>query len=315
MARFDALPADRQAVLQLVLRRGKTYDEIAAMLKIAPETVRERALNALDELAADDAPELDPQAQDDVSDYLLGQQAASRRVATRSELERSQEARDWARVVAGELRASGLATDETLPEVPADPAEVGEAFDALHARRRARAEQQRSSRLGGVLLLGALALALAVGIAALLGAFSGGDDGGSANSGTNAATTTTAGTSTTTGTQVEAQINLNPPSGSSSKALGVFNLVSQDGKRAIAVVGQGLPESNHYVLWLRNGSKVKFVGFFPPVAGSGRSKGRLQGLQRAPSDLGQYREVLITREQSDSPKTPTNVVLQGSLQG
>lgn len=310
MARFDALPADRQAVLQLVLRRGKTYDEIAAMLKIAAETVRERALNALDELAADDAPELEPDVQDDISDYLLGQQSASRRAATRSELERSQPARDWARVVSGELRASGLATDESLPEVPADPAEEAEAFDALHARRRARVEQQRSSKLGGVLLLGALALALAVGIAALLGAFDGDDDAGKT---TNAAATT-ATTSTTTGARAVAQVNLNPPSGSSSKALGVFNVVEQDGKRAIAVVGQDLPESNHYVLWLRNGSKVKFMGFFPKVAGSGSAKGRLQGLKLAPSDLGDYREVLITREQSDSPKTPTNVVLRGTLQ-
>ncbi|HEU4976091.1 MAG TPA: sigma factor-like helix-turn-helix DNA-binding protein [Baekduia sp.] len=311
MARYDDLPADRKAVLQLVLRQGRTYDEIAGMLKISPETVRERALNALDELTGDDAPELAPDVQDDVGDYLLGQQSASRRAATRAELERSQEARDWARVVSGELRASGLATDESLPEIPVEPAEVGEAFDALHARRRARAEQQRSSRLGGVLLLGALALALAVGIAALLGAFSGGDDSG----GSASATTATQGTQTTTGTQVEAQINLTPPSGSSSTALGVANIVSQDGKRALAVVGQDLPAGSHYVLWLRNGSTTKFLGFFPPVQGSGKDKGRLQGLVLAPSDLSRYRELLVSREQSSKPSEPTTVVLQGSLKG
>jgi hypothetical protein len=311
MARFDDLPADRKAVLQLVLRQSRTYEEIAGLLKISPEIVRERALNALDELAADDAPELDPDVQDDVSDYLLGQQSASRRAATRDELERSQPARDWARVVGGELRASGLATDETLPDVPADSAEVGEAFDALHARRRARVEQQRSSRLGGMLLLGALAVALAVGIAALLGAF-GGDDGGSDS---RAAATTTQGTQTTTGTMVEAQINLNPPSGSTSKALGALNIVSQDGKRALAVVAQDLPPSNHYVLWLRNGSKVKFLGFFPGVKGSGSSKGRLQGLVLAPSDLKDYSEVLVSREASSKPAEPTSVVLRGSLKG
>lgn len=313
MARFDDLPADRKAVLQLVLRQGRTYEEIGALLKIAPEIVRERALNALDELAADDAPELAPEVQDDVGDYLLGQQAASRRAATRQELERSQDARAWARVVSGELRDSGLATDETLPDVPADSAEVGEAFDALRARRRAREEQRRSSRLGGILLLGALALALAVGIAALLGAFSGGSDSESAGTASQASTTQR--TTTTTGTQVEEQINMVPPSGSTSKALGVANIVSQDGKRAIAVVGQDLPAGNHYVLWLRNGSTMKFLGFFPGVPASGTSKGRLQGLVLAPSDLKSYTEILVSNEPSSKPTAPTAVVLSGPLKG
>ena len=44
MATLDSLPADQRAVLQLVLRRGRSYDEIARLLSIDRAAVRERAL-------------------------------------------------------------------------------------------------------------------------------------------------------------------------------------------------------------------------------------------------------------------------------
>ena len=83
----------------------------------------------------------------------------------------------------------------------------------------------------------------------------------------------------------------------------------------MAVVGQDLPASGHYVLWVRNGSKSKFLGFFPPVTGSGANKGRLQGLVAAPSDLASYQEMLVTREPSSTPKQPTTIILKGSIGG
>jgi hypothetical protein len=84
MARFDDLPADQKAVLQLVLRQGRTYEEIAALLKISPDAVRDRALTALDALGPRDLAGLDEDRQDEVGDYLLGQQGASARAASRS---------------------------------------------------------------------------------------------------------------------------------------------------------------------------------------------------------------------------------------
>src|SRR3954468_16839257 len=312
MARFDDLPADQKAVLQLVLRQGRTYEEIAGLLKISPEAVRDRALTALDAVGPQDVAGLDEERQDDIGDYLLGQQSASARAATRERLEASQPARDWARAVASELRAGGVAGDDALPEIPADPAEVDEAFDALHARRRARADQERSSRLGGVLLIVAAVIVVAGAVLLLTGVIGGSDDEGSNNaSATTATATTTTGDATT---NVEAQVNLTPPGGG-KKPLGVANIVAQSGKRAIAVVGQDLQPSGHYVLWLRNGDKVKFLGFFPVVPGSGKDKGRLQGLVAAPDDLTSYREMLVSRESSSTPKQPTAVVLQGALTG
>src|SRR3954454_7373769 len=50
MTRIDDLPADRRAVLELLVRHGKSYDEVATMLRIEPEKVRERARDSLDRL-------------------------------------------------------------------------------------------------------------------------------------------------------------------------------------------------------------------------------------------------------------------------
>jgi len=309
MARFDDLPADQKAVLQLVLRQGRTYGEIAGLLKISTEAVRDRALTALDAIGATGLPGFDDDLQDDVGDYLLGQQSASARAATREQLEGSQSARDWARSVATELRTAGVAGEDALPEIPTDPAEVDEAFDALHARRAARVDQARSSRLGGMLIIVAVLLVVVGGVLVLTGVIGGNDDDGNKTASTPAQTSTVATTAS-----VEQQINLTAPSGA-KKPLGVANVVSQDGQRALAVVGQDLPASGHYVLWVRNGAKSKFLGFFPVVTGSGADKGRLQGLVAAPSDLAGYQELLVTRETSSTPKQPTSVVLKGSLGG
>jgi hypothetical protein len=312
MARFDDLPADQKAVLQLVLRQGRTYEEIANLLKISPAAVRDRALTALDAIGPQSDSGLDEDRQDEIGDYLLGQQSASARAATREHLEGSQPARDWARAVASDLRGAGVAGEDALPEIPADPAEVDEAFDALNARRRARADQERSSRLGGLLLIVAAVIIVAGGVLLLTNVL-GGDNSNKDSAQTTTAPATTSTTSDATA-NVEAQVNLTPPGGG-KKPLGVANIVAQSGKRAIAVVGQDVPPSGHYVLWLRNGSKLKFLGFFPVVASKGTDKGRLQGLVAAPDDLSSYKEMLVSREASSTPKQPTNIILQGSLTG
>jgi hypothetical protein len=314
MARFDDLPADQKAVLQLVLRQGRTYEEIATLLKISSEAVRDRALTALDAVGPPSVAGLDEDRQDEIGDYVLGQQSASARAATREHLEGSQPGRDWARGVATELRAAGVAGEDSLPEIPADPAEVDEAFDALHARRAAHADQERSSRLGGLLLIVAAVIVVAGAVLLLTNVIGGGnDDNGSQNAAaTSTATTATTGDATT---NVEQQVNLTPPGGG-QKPLGVANIVSQSGKRAIAVVGQDVAASGHYVLWLRGaGGKLKFLGFFPVVSGKGTNKGKLQGIVAAPSDLSSYTEMLVSREPSSTPKTPTDIVLQGRLKG
>src|SRR4051794_15984863 len=192
MARLDDLPAAHRAVLQLLLKQGKTYDDLAGLLKMGPDAVRARALNALDDLGPVGGAPLGDDEQDEVSDYLLGQQSASQRASTRQLLETNADARAWARVVAGELRPLG---GDAIPEIPAEGREVDEAFDALAARQVARQRQAKSSRLGGILLLGAVGVAVAFLIVFVI---TGGSDDNSDNGSDSGAAVSTSTTGATT---------------------------------------------------------------------------------------------------------------------
>ena len=75
MSQFDSLPADQKAVLQLLLRQGRSYEELSGLLKLEPGAVRQRAHRALDALGPDDGASLSDDRRAEVSDWLLGQQS------------------------------------------------------------------------------------------------------------------------------------------------------------------------------------------------------------------------------------------------
>jgi hypothetical protein len=307
MARLDQLPPDQRAVLQLLLKQGKSYGEIASVLKIERSAVKARAHDALAALGPEDA-DLSEDRRDEIGDHLLGQQDAGQQQATRSFLEDSPAGRAWARVVASELR--DLAPD-SLPEIPGEgTAAASDEADPLAARRAELRERERSSKLGGVLLIVGLGIAVAVVLILLL---SGGDDN-KKNTGPVGGTTSTTPTTSTTSTtpQVQAQINLFPPSGA-KKPLGVANIVTQQGQRGIALVGQDLPPTSNkfaYAMWLENSpSDSERLGFFGAV----KKNGRLQGFVIAPKDYGNFSKLVVTRETARNPKSPGPVVLQGDL--
>ena len=307
MARLDQLPPDQRAVLQLLLKQGKSYGEIASVLKIERSAVKARAHDALAALGPEDA-DLSEDRRDEIGDHLLGQQDAGQQEATRSFLEDSPAGRAWARIVASELR--DLAPD-SLPEIPGEgTAAASDEADPLAARRAELRERERSSKLGGVLLIVGLGIAVAVVLILLL---SGGDDN-KKNTGPVGGTTSTTPTTSTTSTtpQVQAQINLFPPSGA-KKPLGVANIVTQQGQRGIALVGQDLPPTSNkfaYAMWLENSpSDSERLGFFGAV----KKNGRLQGFVIAPKDYGNFSKLVVTRETARNPKSPGPVVLQGDL--
>ena len=104
MSRLDDLPPDQRATLSLLLRRRKSYAEVAALLGIQERAVHDRAHAALAVLAPRQARELTAERREEVGDYLLGQRAGvAERLATRKYLEGSPPARDWANALAGEL--------------------------------------------------------------------------------------------------------------------------------------------------------------------------------------------------------------------
>jgi hypothetical protein len=311
VATIDALPPDQRAVLQLLLAQGKSYGDLADMLRLDREAVRARAHAAVNALGPRSGDVPLPERQAAIADYLLGQQAVSERAATRARLESSPVDRAWARVVASELRP--LAGDN-LPDIPAEAAEVDEAFDALQARTEAREHVRRSSRVGGVLLLVGLGVILAVVLVLVL---TGGDD----NSGTGS-TTSTPSTTSTTGTQVVSQVNLNPPSASSSKALAVAQVVSRGGTLGLIMQGKGLPKCGSkfaYGVWLYNSpADARILGFVnsdkPSFDSCLTTGNRLVAVSGLPTNASHYAQVIVTRETGSSqPTRPGTILLRGDL--
>src|SRR5437660_2473900 len=117
MASLESLPPDQRAVLDLVLRRGRTYDQIAELLSIDRAGVRERALAAFDALGPQTG--VPAQRRALITDYLLGALPSKVADDVRGRLAASPGERAWARVIASELQP--LASSP-LPEIPAESA-------------------------------------------------------------------------------------------------------------------------------------------------------------------------------------------------
>src|SRR4051794_35439415 len=145
MATFDQLAADQRAIIEIVLRQGRSYDQIGEMLDLPPTRVRELAREALGELAPFTAELVDPQWRGQLADYVLGQQTGPESQATRGPLRRSEPARIWAYSLLDAL--DDFYADGDRPEIPvgeaggkARPAPSnGEGPPAAPAPRRTRA--------------------------------------------------------------------------------------------------------------------------------------------------------------------------------
>ena len=360
MASLETLPSDQRAVLELVLRSGRSYDEIAATLKVDRAGVRERALSALDTLGptTDNAPERRAL----ITDYLLGQLPPRVADSVRDRLAESASERAWARVLASELApiaagplpeippAAGVAEPKAVAVDAAEPtpAAVGTAEpNAVAAPGPARSStpdgaahrQRPSSRRGGALLLGlGAAVVVAVVLIFVFAGGSGGTHSSSSTTSSSAAATTTAGasagstttatsagstsgattasqstTSTTTRTPPPiAHATLAPPKGGST-AKGLAEVFRQGNRTTLGIVATGVAANNHnaYAVWLYNSpTDAKRLGFVSQAVGT---DGLLQAqTQSVPADFRRYKQLVISLE-TDDPRTPTKVVLAGTL--
>ena len=312
MGPLEDLNDGQRAVLQLLLRQGKSYDEIAALLKSEPAKIRARARGAIAAVGPD-ASDIGDERRDEIADYLLGQQTASQRAATREYLRSSADGRSWARAASTALEPVG---GDALPDIPAAREEVAEAFDALQ-RRTARQEQvKRSSQLGTKLLLAGVGVVL--GIAVILALSIGGDDDDPQTEATTTpAATTTPGAVQTTPTgdrfEVVAQGTLQAPEGGDRDAKGQVAIVRfpDNNQFRLALQATGLPPSSArgsaYGVWLyTSDEKKRFLGFPDTTVGK---DGRLETVSDLSPDTPTYAAVLLTRETAESPKRPGTLVL------
>jgi hypothetical protein len=212
MADLEALTPDQRAVLDLVLRRGRSYDDIASLLAIDRAAVRARALAAFDAIGPETG--ISPESRALITDYLLDQLPDRVAEQTRERLAESPYDRAWARVVAAELEPLAA---QPLPEIPdgsrgrpsppaSEPtadkpgdrppaAAPGQARSREDGRRRPpRLSDRPSSRLGGAVMLGVGVVVVVVVVVVLLAVLGGSSK--SKNSPTTAALSTPARSST-----------------------------------------------------------------------------------------------------------------------
>ena len=302
MASLDSLPGDQRAVLQLVLSRGRSYDEIGGLLSIDPSAVRERAQLALDALGPDT--HITPEAQARVADYLLGQLPDSETREVRDLLAGSPDARAWARVVSSEL--APLAGERPMPEIPAErspardhaepiaglgPAQP-ESEPAESKRRRGRRRRQRTEADGRARRRAAQLTSRRRPGHPPRGR--GGGGGPVLRAARRSLQQPRRGEQqhrdqqrrgqrhhahhgvvdhvvTATSAKVVAQINLTPPSSDKkSKAAGIAEVLNEGSTDGVAIVAQNVPPNSTkppdaYAVWLYNSPKdAKILGFVNP---------------------------------------------------
>ena len=313
MASLDSLSDGQRAVLQLLLRQNKSYDDLANLLKTDLDAVRARARGAVTALGPEPAG-IDEDRRDEIADYLLGQQSASRRAATREYLEGSAAGRSWARSVATAL--SPLANGE-LPDIPAEREEVAEAFDALDARAARQVEVKKSSQLGSRLIAAGIGVVLAIAIILAL-SLGGADDpdrrprrpdvhGDRRRPRRPPATSSRSRPRAPCARRGAARPT---PRARSRSSTSPTTTSSASPSRPT-----GLPPSSTrgsaYGVWLYSSpSQNRFLGFPDTVVGA---DGKLETVSDLSPDTPPYSEVLLTRETAETPKRPGTIILRGRL--
>jgi Sigma-70, region 4 len=301
MATFDQLSAEKRAIVELVLRQGKPYGELAGMLGMPETRVRELARDALIELAPVTAAGVEEDWRGQLADYVLGQQVGPEATATKGHLRRSEPARAWARSLLDSLEQ--LYPNGSLPAIPDGdrgarrrasrpgggapvPAAAELSPDARAAIRRRR------------LTAAAGAVAALVLIAVLVwpvGVLTGGEDEPASDQASEGASRNQGVSAQTRG-----------------QAL-IATQGSETGRPQIIVTASGLPpttDRSAYQVWLYNSKQDrKSIG-----AQVTDAQGTLQAGGPLPSDYRQYRFIDVTEVAVNGERLRTGKsVLRGLL--
>ena len=301
MATFDQLSADQRAIVELVLQRGKSYDELADLLGFSEDRVRELARAALVILTPVTADQVDSDWRGQLADYVLGQQTGPEATATKGHLRRSEAARAWTRSL---LDSLDTLYEDGMPSVPAGERATRERKPRRPEREEPAEREKRPSRVAALspaaqdavkrrrLLAGAGALVVVALVAVLLwpiGVLTGDDNGGDKK------------TSSST-----------PAAQQNGRTAGIA-VIAQRGKQRQVIVQATLPANKQreaYEVWLYNDQKdAKSLG-----AQVTNPQGQYQGAGPLPKDYARFKFIDVSREPIDQNRGHSGVsVLRGRI--
>jgi hypothetical protein len=309
MATFDQLSADQRAIVELLLKQGKSYDELADMLGLPAARVRELARDALAQLSPVSAAGVDDDWRGQVADYLLGQQSGPEATATRGHLRRSEAARGWSRSTLDSLDQFYDRTN--LPTIP-----EGEPLADAAPRRERRRDRDdaderptrrelspaasavvRRRRMAGAGVLGVLVLLIV--LVWPIGLVMGDDDGGDKSD-----------QASNEDVKLEGQLVLRPVNGAQGAGIAV---IAQRGDDKQLIVQARLTANKNreaYEVWLYN-SKDDARSLGAQVTDK---DGNFQGAGPLPEDYKRYKFIDVSREKVDTNKAHSGVsVLRGTI--
>jgi hypothetical protein len=308
MATFDQLSPEQRAIVELVLRQGKTYAELAEMLNLPEPRVRELARDALVELAPVSVRGVEEDWRGQLADYVLGQQAGPEATATKGHLRRSEAARSWARSLLDSLEQ--FYENGSVPSIPDGERGRAARRPQAAAAAPARGDAGRTRPALNVtdpvtrrrLLAGAGALALVL-LALLVwpvGLLTGDDeDTSSADTAEPAAQ----------GTGGEGQ------QAADGQPAGIAIVVEQDGKKQLLVQAARLApsgQSEGYYVWLYNSQ-----GDAKSLGGQVTDQqGNYQAIGDLPADFRDFRSIDVTRQRignDENIKHSGESVLRGPM--
>jgi hypothetical protein len=177
---------------------------------------------------------------------------------------------------------------------------------------------QRTSKLGGALLIAGLGIFVAALIVWLV---TRGDDSGEKTSTAGTPTETAEPSATATGTpdyQPIGRLTLASATGGSAKGR-LIVYAAQTGEVAFNVTANNVPgtgEGEAYGVWLTGGDKSHFLGFTPPVGDDGKL--RVSGPRESDAAnfarwLGDAKKIVVSRETEEGAAEPGPLVLQGDI--
>jgi Anti-sigma-K factor rskA/Sigma-70, region 4 len=285
MATFDQLSPEQRAIVELVLRQGKTYEELADMLNMPEGRVRELARDALVELAPVSVRGVEEDWRGQLADYVLGQQSGPEATATKGHLRRSEAARSWARSLLDSLEQ--FYETGSVPAIP-----EGE----RKPRRVAAVERGPSERRPGLapvgdpvmrrrLMFGAGALVLLLLIVGVwpFGLMTGDDDSSSSADQPSASA----------GQNEQTSGNGQPGNGQSA---GIAIVVQRGDKKQLLVQAANLApsgQSEGYYVWLYNSpDDARSLG-----GQVTDQQGNYQAIGAFPADYQKYKYIDVTRQQ------------------